>query len=441
MVEPVRQWAALDLGLDPGEPLTDVLFPNFVAANKESRAIVAMYRDPGELAERRDRSSRPSKSWDRISRRNSARCALGAAEAARRSGDTDRAITILRILERELLACGRRPLLRRVHATLRLLGESVRPHSGTALPPLTAAQVEVLDLVGRGLDTRAIARRLVVSEATVETHVRQSMQRLGVPTRLAAAVELVRRRGDVATGANGAISTSQWARSNRSTSRRRRSTSSDLPVAPWTLRSHDGREPGGAQPTTTSRARGHRRVARRLARGRDRRRRCPQDARAELLDALARIGPVRTLGTATPTIDIETDEVMRDALEVLANGGTVVEAAYAVHMSERTLHRTLVDACASSSASAATRSPRAQVLGCARLTAAVDGACSDRLEHHHVDRPVRDARLVRGVPGVDLGGPRAGSSGAPARGPPRVRSRATDSSWYRTSASGCLRRL
>ena len=32
---------------------------------------------------------------------------------------------------------------------------------------------------------------------------------------------------------------------------------------------------------------------------------------------------------------------MRDALEVLANGGTVVEAAYAVHMSERTLHRRL----------------------------------------------------------------------------------------------------
>ena len=32
---------------------------------------------------------------------------------------------------------------------------------------------------------------------------------------------------------------------------------------------------------------------------------------------------------------------MRAALEVLANGGTVAEAAYAVHMSERTLHRRL----------------------------------------------------------------------------------------------------
>ena len=99
MVEPVRQWAALDLGLDPGEPLTDVLFPNFVAANKESRAIVAMYRDP-ENSRNAGTFLAAAKSWDRISRRNSARCGLGAAEAARRSGDTDRAVTILRILER-----------------------------------------------------------------------------------------------------------------------------------------------------------------------------------------------------------------------------------------------------------------------------------------------------------------------------------------------------
>ena len=73
MVEPVRQWAALDLGLDPGEPLTDVLFPNLVAANKESRAIVAMYRDP-ENSRNAGTFLAAAKSWDRISRRNSARC-------------------------------------------------------------------------------------------------------------------------------------------------------------------------------------------------------------------------------------------------------------------------------------------------------------------------------------------------------------------------------
>ena len=103
--------------------------------------------------------------------------------------------------------------------------------------------------------------------------------------------------------------------------------------------SHDDREPGGAQ------QRRHRAgviaaFPRRLGRGRDQPS-LPQDARAELLDALARIGPVENLGTATVASEIETDEVIRDALEVLAKGGTVADAAYTVHMSERTLHRRL----------------------------------------------------------------------------------------------------
>ena len=360
MVEPVRQWAALDLGLDPGEPLTDVLFPNFVAANKESRAIVAMYRDP-ENSRNAGTFLAAAKSWDRISRRNSARCALGAAEAARRSGDTDRSVTILRILERELVACGRRPLLRRVHATLRLLGESVRPHSGSALPPLTAAQVEVLDLVGRGLDTRAIARRLVVSEATVETHVRQSMQRLGVSTRLAAAVELVRRRSDVVPAerrdqhiAVGSVEPFDFPKTAIDVEH--------LPLAPWTLNptmiaSLVVRNNDDAARAVIAASRGAS-VAVGIAPS------LPQDARAELLDALARIGPVENLGTATVASEIETDEVMRDALEVLAKGGTVADAAYAVHMSERTLHRRLSTLRTQLGVRSNTAAARA-VLGCA----------------------------------------------------------------------------
>ena len=294
MVEPVRQWAALDLGLDPGEPLSDLLFPNLVAANKESRAIVAMYRDP-ENSGNAGQFLAAAKSWERMSRRNSARCGLGAAEAARRSGDTERSVTILRILERELLACGRRPLLRRVHAMLRLLGESVRPHTGTAIPPLTAAQVEVLDLVGRGLDTHAIARRLVVSDATVETHVRQSMQRLGASTRLAAAVELLRRRGDLSPDARrdqqiavGVEPPFEFPKTAIGVE--------DLPVAPWRL------DPTMIASIVVSRqrrrgARRDRRRARRVARARHRRsasarraRRAPRRPRAHRSVAAARTG-------------------------------------------------------------------------------------------------------------------------------------------------------
>jgi DNA-binding NarL/FixJ family response regulator len=276
-----------------------------------------------------------ARSWDRISRRNAARCSWAAGEAARRSGDTDRAVKILRMLEVELLASGRGPLLRRVEAGLRTLGERVRAHVGTPVPPLTGAQVEVLDLVGRGLDTRAIARRLVVSDATVETHVRQAMQRLGVPTRLAAAVELVRRRGDLfGTSREGqriAICEEQGF-----TPPKGAIELATLPVSPWVLEPEviacgviDG--PDDVSRAFLAAARG---ASLAITIGS----RVSAAARAELFDALARIGPIERL---EPEVPNDTDEDMCAALRVLAAGGTVSAAATEVHMSERTLHRRL----------------------------------------------------------------------------------------------------
>ena len=62
-------------------------------------------------------------------------------------------------------------------------------------------------------------------------------------------------------------------------------------------------------------------------------------ARVELLDALARISPVERV--LPPTDDRHRRRALRDALRVLAAGGSVAEAANEVHMSERTLHRKL----------------------------------------------------------------------------------------------------
>ena len=268
MVEPVRQFAALDLGSRPGRPAERRAVPQL---RRRQQGVAGDRRDVRTIPEARENcragSSPPCEELGphlaaqlravRVGGRPKPRAAPATPTARSRScACPSRAA---RCRAPSDAAAGARDL--------RLLGESVRPHSGYAIPPLTAAQVEVLDLVGRGLDTRAISRRLVVSETTVETHVRQSMQRLGVSTRLAAAVELVRRRGDVMPP-NGATSTSRWARSNRSTSRRPRSTSS-------TCRSHRGRSiPRWSRAwwfaTTTTPPRGHRRVPRRLGRGRDR---------------------------------------------------------------------------------------------------------------------------------------------------------------------------
>jgi DNA-binding NarL/FixJ family response regulator len=57
----------------------------------------------------------------------------------------------------------------------RLLGR--RRHT-SALEELTGREHEVLELLAEGLSNRAIAKRLVVAERTVEAHVKQIFQKL-----------------------------------------------------------------------------------------------------------------------------------------------------------------------------------------------------------------------------------------------------------------------
>ncbi|WIE70336.1 response regulator transcription factor family protein [Curtobacterium sp. MCLR17_054] len=58
---------------------------------------------------------------------------------------------------------------------------------GTPAPRITAREVEVLALLGEGRTNRAIAQRLCISEATVKSHIAHIMERVGAPTRGAAA--------------------------------------------------------------------------------------------------------------------------------------------------------------------------------------------------------------------------------------------------------------
>ena len=60
----------------------------------------------------------------------------------------------------------------------RLLG---RRRQASALEELTGREREVLELLAEGMSNRAIAQRLVVTERTVEAHVKQIFQKLDLP--------------------------------------------------------------------------------------------------------------------------------------------------------------------------------------------------------------------------------------------------------------------
>ena len=79
------------------------------------------------------------------------------------------------------------------HITHRLIETYAQHHRATAvdtsrLAALTARETEVLRLVGNGLTNGQIAQRLVLSEATVKTHVKRVMSKLALSSRAQAVV-------------------------------------------------------------------------------------------------------------------------------------------------------------------------------------------------------------------------------------------------------------
>lgn len=61
-------------------------------------------------------------------------------------------------------------------------------------PAVTEREVEVLELLAQGLGNREMARRLLVSEATVKSHLSHVYAKLGVDTRAGAVAAAIERR-------------------------------------------------------------------------------------------------------------------------------------------------------------------------------------------------------------------------------------------------------
>jgi len=76
--------------------------------------------------------------------------------------------------------------LTRIEALQLALGEPARPQrarAGGSGPTLGGRETEVARLVGAGFTNKEIGARLFISERTVETHVRNILDKLGFSSR------------------------------------------------------------------------------------------------------------------------------------------------------------------------------------------------------------------------------------------------------------------
>jgi NarL family two-component system response regulator LiaR len=76
----------------------------------------------------------------------------------------------------------------------KVIQELNRPAEGTLTPsPLTPREVEILQLIAQGIENKEIARRLVLREATVRTHVSKILSKLHLANRVQATLYALRK--------------------------------------------------------------------------------------------------------------------------------------------------------------------------------------------------------------------------------------------------------
>ncbi|MEO7572220.1 MAG: LuxR C-terminal-related transcriptional regulator [Acidimicrobiales bacterium] len=165
----------------PGSP-----WPGLVAADLELAALAQ--RATAAPAEVAVAFQAAASAWSGWHRRGELRCQWAAADAANRDADDQAAsIARLRAVEAEAAPLGQRPLVARVRASLRAAGCRTRPSHGTGRGPLSAREVEVLELVRLGFTSGEAGQALGVAASTIDTQVESAMRKLDARTRLHAA--------------------------------------------------------------------------------------------------------------------------------------------------------------------------------------------------------------------------------------------------------------
>lgn len=195
LVDVTAGWAALERGVAP---------PPRLAHTEPSGMLVgaALERDAIDAqADGRDDDvvaafAAAADAYVGFHRRGELRARWASAEARRTAGDTDGARRELEALEPAAAAGPYRPILGRIHRSLRLVG--VRRSSASSVDDrttavgirLTTREREICRLVANGASNVEIARRLGVGRPTVARLLGSAMVKLGVDSRAQVAARL-----------------------------------------------------------------------------------------------------------------------------------------------------------------------------------------------------------------------------------------------------------
>jgi DNA-binding CsgD family transcriptional regulator len=181
----VWRWAQYEAGLeltapDPTGGLLD-------CAELEADAISRLAA--GDAVAAAEGFEAAAASWRPILWRCALRSQWGAGRAWIDAGEPDRAVAVLEAVATELDAAGCKALRPRVTAALRAAdGRGTTGMRGSRSDEeVTHQERAVMSLVADGLRTAEISRRLGITPATVQSHVRSVMGKLGVHSRAEAA--------------------------------------------------------------------------------------------------------------------------------------------------------------------------------------------------------------------------------------------------------------
>jgi DNA-binding CsgD family transcriptional regulator len=182
-------WSQLELGRPVDGVMVYLPFPAAAGLTTEIAAVQALAAgDHARAAELFDEAQGRHEGYFR---RSGLRCQWGIAEAQRRAGDLEGALATLKDLEETCARAGITFLDGHIEASARRCdpedSRGRRPDGRRARALVTTRQRQVLSLVHGGLRTPEIASRLGLSPATVDTHIRGAMDRLGVSSRAEAA--------------------------------------------------------------------------------------------------------------------------------------------------------------------------------------------------------------------------------------------------------------